>query len=366
MQGYQTRYSGELRAAMPGQLGTMSPRLVQTFKNSAPKAKQIESVTVTGVAANGALAVSIQGVEIQADLDAAPTVAEGADALAAAINAEPLVNGTVVAESDGVDPVTITARLGGIGFSFEEADANLNSSTTQANAEADPVKFGRALVRDRSNDGDKLAKLAKATGLTARSVEVSLTNTPDGRYSILLEVDGEIVQASFDAVTSTVDAILAGLAADFASDHVTATADAANDKIVFTATVAGFGDFRVVSAVGPNNAQLDIAVAQAGDDIRDELLGFSIMTEKVSINENDEHLYAGGSAMNVLRRGDCAVDTESAPSIGDRLYVRLAANGALDDLGKVRTDFNAGCVPLPKEWRVAKKLGDKIALIERV
>ena len=59
--------------------------------------------------------------------------------------------------------------------------------------------------------------------------------------------------------------------------------------------------------------------------------------------------YPGNSTMTVRRMGRIHVATEDTVSTTSDVYVRLAANGALDDLGGFRGTANTGCLKLPRD-----------------
>jgi len=348
----QLRYRGKAVAALPGMLyqSVKSTDIVSRI-NDNPRQKQINEIAVGGALAETTYEIEIDSVPISVTTDAAPDADELAVALAAAINAEPLVSGILVAEADvAADKVTVTARNGGQGFTIVETQdvpGHLAITSTQTNDTADAVPFGHAVLEDGAL-GSRQAFLAAASSLTARQVEAAVTNSPDGRYSVMLEVNGEVVQATYDAATASVDDVVNGLAASFASDLVTATADAANDKVVFESETAGFADFRVTSVNAPGAAQLDASVAVAGDDIRELLSGVTITSAtQEKLKDEREAKYRPNRPMSVLKKGGIWVGTEDQASKGDTVYVRLSANGSLDDLGGFRSSWNAGCVPLP-------------------
>lgn len=148
----QLRYEENLVRGFPG-MPYNACNDVLTGLNDDPRAAQVVEFAVTTAATAGDL--TINGIEFAAtgaDED------EVAAALADAINDEPLVNGVVLAES-ATDTVTVTARNGGIGFDY--ADGTDTAATeTQANAEANAIPFGRAvLLVGESDEGNLLVKL---------------------------------------------------------------------------------------------------------------------------------------------------------------------------------------------------------------
>lgn len=143
-----------------------------TAINDDPRAKQISTFTVASTSTEGT--VTLEGLEIESDTGLADESAVAAD-LVDKINNEPLVNGVLVAEQSTAD-VVVTALVGGTGFEAE-AGTNTTLAATQANAEADPVPFGRLVAEDgqSGSDGELLAKIVgSATDVTADALGVAL------------------------------------------------------------------------------------------------------------------------------------------------------------------------------------------------
>lgn len=215
---------------------------VITALNDNPRAAQVVTFTITGA-------------DTDLEIDGVLFAPEGADNDARAedlvelVNNDPLVSGAVLAEAtDNV--VTVTARVGGVGFAFAAPGGDVAASETQANATADPIPFGRAVIEDGEN-GD---------------------------------ADGELLCKLID--DDDADAIL-GIA-------------------LYTASF---------------------------EKARPEFLGDRPASE-----------YPGGSAVNILRKGRVYVPTEVDVAVGDDVYVRYAADGALDDIGGFAESSGTGLV----------------------
>ena len=150
----QLNYRQRLAEGLPGKLASsaLSADILSAI-NDDPRAQQIVTFTVDENAETGDL--SIQGVTFEgAGADENAVAADLADN----INEEPLVNGTVTAEADD-DDVIVTAKVGGVGFLFDDG-TNTTAAETQANATAASVPFGRAvLLAGEGDEGDMLAKL---------------------------------------------------------------------------------------------------------------------------------------------------------------------------------------------------------------
>lgn len=157
----------ERQPAVPGEIADVSPRTVLTYINDDPRAAQSDTITVATATNDKDYVVTINGIDITFTSDSTATVAEVADGLAAAIEAEPLVNGTVDAVSDGVDTVTLTAKVAGVGYTLSEDDAELSTASVAANAEAAAIPFGRCVITNGlSATNNKLAKAVNDTDVT--------------------------------------------------------------------------------------------------------------------------------------------------------------------------------------------------------
>lgn len=166
----QRRIEDNLVAGVPGAAYSAGGNDdILSALNDSPRTKQVSTFTVTTAATSGAL--SIDGVLIESATGLADEDAVAAD-LEDKINAEPLVNGAVVATSS-TDTVVVTARTGGEGFTAA-AGSNTSVAATTANAEADPLPFGRLLVTDgvSAQDGELLCALP--SGSIANAIGVSL------------------------------------------------------------------------------------------------------------------------------------------------------------------------------------------------
>lgn len=258
----QLRYEDPQKRGFAGMLASSAFSAdVVTGINDDPRAAQIVEFGVTTAATEGDL--TLNSVEISgagADQDAV-----AAD-IAANINANPLLSGAVFAEA-ATDTVTVTARVGGIGFTFE-GGANTTATETQANAEAAALAFGRAvLLSGEDDDGNFLIKLIDA-------------NSP-----------GDVLGISMYTATTE------------------------------KGQVTG--------------------------------LGQQVAAE-----------YPGGHAVNVCRAGRIYVEAESEIDVGDDVYVRHTADGALDQLGVFAGGAGTGLVELPGCRWVQGTRDDGIAVLQ--
>ena len=234
---------------------------VRSAINDDPRAAQI--ITFTVAAESTSATLTLLGIEFSG---AGANINAVAADLVAEINAEPLVNGSLIAEADTAD-VIVTAKIGGIPFSYA-AGTNTTAAVTQANATSAPIPFGRAvLLSGESDEGDALCKLVDA-------------NKPAAIFGIS----------------------------------------------VYTAT---FEKSRPDSAFERNPSQ-----------------------------------YPPNSIVNVLREGRIFVETEAAVSVGDSVYVRHTADGALDQLGGFAGDSGTGLAELTNCKWVRGSNSDGLAVLQ--
>lgn len=356
----QTRYRDSQKAFAPGQDLVESFGRARTLLNADPQAKQIDEISVGASPNDNAdYAIEINSVEIRVTTDSDATQDELVQALADAINDENLVNGRVVASADqGNDVVTITARHPGIGFTYTEvADPSddLSQTRTQSNQEADPLPWGRA-VEDHGSLGEKLGRLVDASKLTPRDIQLTLSGSGDGEYTVILEVDGDTLVAQYTASGDGTDTILNELQSDLdAHDLLSASVDttASPSELHIQPETSGFADFRVTGLATPSSESFSHTIDADGDDIRERLAGVAMAGGERLIDPGvDVGQYPPNTEFDVKEDGAyIGVAVEEQPSQGDPVYVRLSANGQRDQLGAFRASWDAGCVPLPEaEW----------------
>lgn len=351
--------------------------------NKDPEAKQVDTISVSGADNDTTYKLKFEMSDrtsiVEFTTDGSAKADELVNGLTSAINDERLISGTVVAEADtGADTVTVTARYAGEGFTLtEEQDSpgHLSISQTTANADAVEIPFGIGLERHGSlsqNRGHQFARKPDASNFTARDLQVTLDGSTDGDYRIKVEYhDGQTFIAEYTASADSEDDILNALRTDFANNGpslLSASVDtgATPSELHIKPETDGFADFRILEVDGPS--QLDESVAAEGDDVRKSFDGIALMEGLQLIEPDvDGARYQPNSHMNVLQAdGRTAVAPESTPSEGDYVWVRLSANGDLDELGAFRSDFNSGCVPLDKEsieWERVPDQQDNLAVV---
>lgn len=342
----QTSYSDPLPVGRNGQCYDSSYyRDCLTLINSDPQAAQLSTVTISGASNSTLYTVVINGVSVSYLSDASATQQEIADGLVAAINDDPSVSGLVRAVS-GTNAFTVQSRLPGLSgaFTLTEDSAQMSVADTTAAANASPVPFGRALVRT----ADRAGRLISADDFTGAAAQFSFTASNSQVYVINLLVDGVSYAASYTADGSaTATEIATGLAA-----AVDALAIGLDGSVVETDNLFIQADDGVSFSVGTVSAGTGaIALVSYAAAVQPHELFIAELTDTFDTSE----MIAGGLAsglagyppnrnMNGLRKGRIIVPVEESCAPGDPVYVRLAANGSLDEIGAFRASANAGCV----------------------
>lgn len=378
----QLNYRGNLYPAFEGRRTDNTGRTIKAI-NQAPQAKQVNTLTFTGAGSEGdKKSIDIDGVKVEITVPAAPTLAKDRDLLVAAINAEPLVNGRVIAEAVGAGGVlTVTAKIGGIGFTVTNVDSDITNVATTANATAASVPFGRLILSGGQSasidsvSGQKLGQLAQASALTAQVDTLTLTYDAGIVAIVTVEVEGETYSVQHtmatDAATSAT-AIAALLNGVLPTDSVLAAG--VGDAVTLTAETAG-RPFRSSTSFGPGVTTGAFAKAtNAGTttDIGLITLGiseYSDSVEKQDVTGPGDINYVGATyppnyPINV-RQGRTDVQLEdTGATLGSSVYVRLRAVGALTRVGGFRATPAEGCV-LVRGARLHKVYGqDNLASIE--
>ena len=227
------------------------------------------------------------------------------------------------------------------------------------------------LIADASYKKNVISRILNVMQL----VEVAITGTTDGVYSIL--ADG-VAQASFNASSNTAEEIRDGLLADYAtSSAVAAAAEASStDKILieqtdrdsvtdlaWTVTGPGGPDITVTELVSQTQkvpfgvgVVSDPRAENSGEQARlprtsAEITGGTfqgISVGDVSYPNEDGTGYASQSSMPILRDGPIWVRTEDACEEGGQVFCRFADPTAAYGLGSFRSDADGSdAVALP-------------------
>lgn len=329
---------------------------INTYINSDPKAKQIVDILVSSAVAGDKYTATISGVSASYTAKAGDAIADVANELEEAINYEPLLAGLLLAESDGVDTVTLTALYGGNGFSVTALADGLGATIVQANATADPVPFGRLVLTVDGDGRDQLCRLAKATALAKQSATFEASTAGVGELvRLTISHNDELYSAEhvFSAGQTAGD-VADGLEAAFNLLDVALAAVADGAEIKIQVDVAG-DKFEIVSF---SNA-LDLIGQEAGDNLNDVAAGITLQSYNVP-----NGIYPSGRPVSVKDdRGRVFVQTEDAASLHKKVFVRLEADGNLDKLGGFRASPAPGCVILAgAKWH--KAIDSTLAVVE--
>lgn len=179
----QTEYRNRMIVGYPGMpYSSAHSSDVVTALNDYPRGQQVVEFTVDEDATDGGLEVN--GINFTGS---GADEGEVAEALTNAINQDPLTRAAVVAENAG-DTVTVTARIGGIAFTYADGTGT-TASEVAGNAEADPVPFGRAVVIEgQATDGELIARLPDTAGEVPDILGVAMATNAiaksEGEYAV--------------------------------------------------------------------------------------------------------------------------------------------------------------------------------------
>lgn len=346
-----------------------------SFVNDDPRTPQVDTITIDTATSGEDYSITIDGVEITITA-ATSTDTAVAQQLVDAVNAKQLVNGRVVATRSGANAI-LTARVGGEGFTTAEGDnaAKMTLVNTTADDDADLIPFGRAIVEDGlSASSNKLAKLCSAANMTAQVQSLALTY--DATVSALVGVTvydpatGQVATYEVEHTMATdADAsviALAGLLNAVLPANTVVVGHTVADTLDFTAEVAGIGfELSYGFGTGRDTGAWVHTMDTQGDDINTSIVGITIRdhTQEVEIDA-EEAQYNANEAMSALRKGRMYVDIEAAlTSVNDPVFVRLAANGSLNELGGFAPAAGAGLYRWDRA-RWVRAVSSTLAIIE--
>ncbi len=319
-----------------------------TALNKYPQAAQVTTVTVTDQGDNDTVTITINDVDIDINTDTGGDAASiGAD-LAEAINEEPLVRGKVTATFDTAT-LTLTGNTPGVAFDVSIANDTSTvlsavTETTAADA-ADPIEFGRAVMRTGHQNTDEL--VAKVTtGLFTAQV---ITITPSGYVAssklrvAVYEVRGservllaDVTETSATDLNTTLDALATSLNAQLpANSVVAASTPATATAITLTAEVPG-AEIAVDVGAGDEGASVPTWTVAAttgpseATSLHRALRGVALRAQGVgaaTIAGNEQQCPANG-ALAYVRKGVVAVESAQSITAGDTVYVETAAGAS--------------------------------------
>lgn len=339
----QTSYGidgGKRDFLQPGDLYDGS-RLIDnlTLINSDPQAAQVSTVVVDTAANATVYSFSINGVPVSYTSDASATKLEIVEGLRLALQNEPSIT-RIRSESDGVDTITLYGTEEGYAFTLADSDANLTTATTTAAASASVVPFGRGLVRT----GDREGRLPKASDFGGSQVTFDITADDSQPYSFGVVYGGAEYEVSYtsDASATTAE-ISAGLKAALDALSLPITATEPTDQLVLTGDDGAVFQIADVSAGGAG--ALDLTVNSQGG--KPPYVLIALRSDRFDDSQTELDAYPPNSAMAGERKRRCYVDCEAeVTSLSQDVYMRVAVNGSLDQLGSFRGSADDGCVNL--------------------
>lgn len=300
------------------------------FVNAHPQAKQKSTIAVTSAAASAAYKLNVNGAEINFTNPATGmTTTTAAAGIAAAINAEPMARGQVVATSSGAT-ITLESTLPGLGFAASHSDAKLGAVTlAKAAAVAEAIGFGVLCIRgvgaNTSVYDNQHGRLASAVGLTQQAVVLTITDTA----SVSLKVGGEFVSATgvIGALQTALNGT-AGLVTSVSGAKLTITAPAG----------AGLEITSLASAVVDSKT--------AGDDINELAIGISRRAyDEEATYKTGLVGYPANAGVAALRRGRIWIECSEDVAEGATVYAALTGV----DAGKLFASSGAGRVALSRD-----------------
>lgn len=343
---------------------------VHTLINSDPQAVQITAITVDTATNSHAYTFTVDGITVTYTADASATKPEIANGIEAAINGDPRIYGSVSADSDGVDVVTLTGQYPGVAFTVAALDALLSQATSQAAAAAAAVPFGRLMISGgfQTNEDNELGILVRAGALTAQVDTLAVTYAAGELYGVSIAVDGEEygveVEATVDTAT-THAALVTALNAILPANTVLAAGTSPN--LTLTAEVAGkpFRVSRWLKSGTVARLTLTHTTATRATDINRVAVGVSLFAydEEISTIAGVSASYPANAGVPTFKSGEIWVACATSPSPGDPVYVETNVTA---DNGKFFSASSATRIRLDRaSWqRVGRNgNGDAIGVI---
>ncbi len=349
------------RAAVPGNWASNSTLDDEGGGlNSSPLRSQVDTVTVTQADAGSSYRVVINNITVEFATSAAPapSTADVATLLAAAIEGDLLVRGQVRAEAQGAI-VVLTALTGGLAFTLSSPDAPARltlASVTSAQSPID-VPFARAIGTSghRATEPERLVHLLTSDNYIAQVLRATV-GTVGGSTHTARVVDGEgraIAEASFaDGGSGAANA--AGLAAALngALPATTVLASTDADALVLTAETAGY-EFDVVLLSTDGAMSFDIEYTTGPDpstSIGRSFVGVSKWSDACEELQRGGEVqgYFGATGVRYGKRGELWVDLAASEVIqfGGQVYVDMTPGTTA---GRMYALPGAGRLPLPRD-----------------
>lgn len=354
---------------VPGMIAFGTPDTL-SYVNVSPGAKQVSTLTVSAASDDKVYTVQIDGIDASYTSGTSATVTTVAAGLAAAINANGMINARVLA-SPAVGVITLTARYAGVGFAYAEDDTQLAFAVVVANAEAAQVPFGRAVYASGHDGVNKQAALLSGAGNVAQVN--TLTLTYDAAVDAIVTInyinpatglmESRTVQhtqatdapASITALAAQINAVMPAntILAAGATNVLTLTAEVAGNAFSVS---AGFGTGRDTGAWAFSQTDGLSAV--------DLIAGVTVRS--MTQDAENEPNYEPNTSMSVLPDGYIFVHCEGEMTdlYKKKVYVRHTANGTLDKLGAFASAGGAGLALLKHAKWIGASRTPNVAILK--
>lgn len=334
--------------------------------NAYPQAKQVTTVTLTDGGDDDDVIITINGVNVSLATGTGFSLAAIGALFAQAINAEPLVRGSVIATFDTAT-LTLTGIVPGEAFTVSIAsdpDSWLSAVTAVVVAdEADPIPVGRVVVSQGYDSGEPEERVALPLAALFTPQVATLAFgafvTAQVNTIVVYEVRGneriQIAYVSEAAATdrdTTVDTLIALLEAQFPANSVAATADAGTaTAIVFTAEKPGL-EFAIDYLAGHEGASLQSLTLtnttgpSTSTSLARSLAGVSMgMSDEEAVDTAGDPVWPANAGVRVAREGKLFVANAETPAMNGVVWVETASGAST---GKLYAASSATRLALPR------------------
>lgn len=367
---YQTDVRQQKAEGFVGALAKEDSRKFErSYVNRDPQAKQVDTLTI----ASGATAVfTYNGIQYTVTTNSG-TAAGDAALVEAAILAEGAIYGGVDVELAS-NVLTLTAKNPGFSFTLASG-TNATAASVTAADEADPIAFGRAVVRrgypaSGADASQETARLADSNAFTAQlsrwdfdtlaasdepAVSLKVLGADAPSIEVFAEWDTD-EDTTLDNLATAINAKLVDAGLD---SYVTAAGPSGAPgagQLEIVAAIAGVEFWAVAScdraavvitedpATVPASPSTSLMRAMAGMAKRQALSNEAVSTDPSGSE------YPANSQILVVEEGEVWVENSETLTYASKVYVELTAGS---DAGKFYAAPGAGRVPLPfdkAEW----------------
>lgn len=325
-------------------LGQLADRSVlsrtRTLLNSPAQAKQVTTLTMSGASNSTTYTITVNGVDISYTTDSSTSTTELAAGLAAAVNAEPLVRGQVIATSASA-VLTLTGANFGVAFTVTESESDIGTpSTTTAAASASAVGFGLAMIQTGyaadPAEANQVGRVATNAAFSAQVDTWTITYVASARVGLSVTLsNGKTYEAhtvSATARADTMTALAAALNAILPANTVLAAGT--DTGVTLTAEVVGesFESGFLISDEGATDptgtlsstksASTSLALAFAGVSLR------TYDVQATTVGDSSSASYGANEGVLTLESGKVWVANSQGVSFGDPVYVELDSGGS--------------------------------------